>query len=359
MPTVNIRDRAITDDFGFQKDLHTCEDLMKEGSKSFFSAARILPNKIRDSAIALYAFCRLLDDMVDDPNAPDDVIKRIEIRLDRIYQKNPFDIPADRALALVVERFLIPRELLEALVEGFRWDRSGRQYDTIEDLCDYSARVASTVGVMMTLIMGVRDRTTLERACELGLAMQLTNIARDVGEDAKNQRLYLPRRWLKEEGIDPDLWLEKPEFSSGLSRVVERLIAYADDLYARSSYGFSGLPRNCRSAIAAASFIYSEISREIERQGLDSISRRAVVSKQKKIFLLIKAIHTSIFSSKPNHSFSQISSIQFLVNAVMPEEPYAHYAGSVEERLIWVVGLLEKVELRKTATYHSNAQHQV
>jgi phytoene synthase len=353
-----MRDRAITAEFGFQQDLRTCEDLMKEGSKSFFSAARILPSKIRDSAIALYAFCRLLDDMVDDPNAPDDVIKQIEYRLDRIYEQNPVDIPADRALALVVERFLIPRELLEALVEGFRWDRSGRQYDTIEELCDYSARVASTVGAMMTLIMGVRDRAILERACELGLAMQLTNIARDVGEDAKNHRLYLPRQWLKEEGINPDQWLEHPEFSPALSRVVKRLIAYADDLYSRSSFGFSGLPRNCRSAIAAASFIYSEISRQIERQGLDSISRRAVVSKRRKLLLLVKAIRTSIFSAKLDQSFSQINAIQFLVNAVRPEEPYAHYAGSVEERLIWVVGLLEKVELRKTATYHSNAQHQ-
>ena len=111
-------DRAITTEYGFQIDLGSCENLMKEGSKSFFAAAKILPTKIRDSAIALYAFCRLLDDMVDDQNAPEDVIKQIEYRLDRIYAKNPVDIPADRALAIVVERFLIPRNILEALVDG-------------------------------------------------------------------------------------------------------------------------------------------------------------------------------------------------------------------------------------------------
>ena len=353
-----MHDRAITAEFGFQQDLQTCESLMKEGSKSFFSASRILPSKIRDSAIALYAFCRLLDDMVDDPDAPDDVIKQIEYRLDCIYAQTPADIPADRALALVVERFLIPRELLDALVEGFRWDRHGRQYDTIEELCDYSARVASTVGVMMTLIMGVRDRTVLERACELGLAMQLSNIARDVGEDAKNQRLYLPKQWLEEEGIDPDQWLINPQFSPALSRVVKRLITYADHLYSRSSFGFSGLPRNCRSAIAAASFIYSEISRQVERQAYDSVSRRAVVSKKRKLLLLVKAFRTAIFTAKPDRSFSQIASIQFLVDVVRPEEPYAHYTGSVEERLIWVVGLLERVELRKTASFYAKAQQQ-
>jgi len=350
-------DRAITSEYGFQIDLETCENLMRDGSKSFFSAARILPTKIRDSAIALYAFCRLLDDMVDDLDAPDDVIAQIEYRLDRIYAQNPVDVPADRALAIVVERFLIPREILEALVEGFRWDRGGRQYQTIDELCDYAARVASTVGAMMTLIMGVRDRDILERACELGLAMQLTNIARDVGEDARNQRLYLPREWLEAEGINPEQWLQNPEFNDAISRVIQRLICYADDMYERASYGISGLPRNCRSAIAAAGLIYSEISRQIERQGLDSISQRAVVSKKKKILLLFKALQSTIYSAKSKHGLSQIAAIQFLVDAVEPEAPYAHYSGSVEDRLIWVVGLMEKIERRKVQSFESLAQH--
>jgi len=289
---------------------------MRDGSKSFFAAAKILPTKIRDSAIALYAFCRLLDDMVDDQNAPDDVIKQIEYRLDRIYAQNPVDIPADRALAIVIDRFLIPRNILEALVEGFKWDRNGREYHTIDELCDYAARVASTVGAMMTLIMGVRDRNILERACELGLAMQLTNIARDVGEDARNKRLYLPREWLEAEGIDPDAWLKNPVFDEGISIVIQRLICHADEMYARASYGISGLPRNCRSAITAAGLIYSEISRQIERQGLDSISQRAVVSKRKKILLLLKSLQSTIYSAKKNHNLSKITSIQFLVDAV-------------------------------------------
>jgi phytoene synthase len=353
-----MHDRAITSEYGFQIDLLSCENLMRDGSKSFFSASRILPSSIRDSAIALYAFCRLLDDMVDDQNASDDVIEQIEYRLDRIYSKNPLDIPADRALALVVERFLIPRNLLEALVEGFKWDRTGRQYQTIEELCDYAARVASTVGVMMTLIMGVRDRAVLERACELGLAMQLTNIARDVGEDARNQRLYLPRAWLKEENIDPDQWLKNPIFNEGMSRVNQKLIRYADDLYIRSAHGFSGLPRNCRSAIAAASLIYSEIGRQIERQGMDSITKRAVVSKKRKVLLLLKSLGAAIYSVKQTHRLEPIPSIQFLVDSVEPEEQYAHYSGSVEDRLIWVVSLLEKVEHRKIESYNSFARYQ-
>ena len=350
-------DRAITTEFGFQMDLQSCESLMRDGSKSFFSAAKILPTKIRDSAIALYAFCRMLDDLVDDSHATEDVIRQIEYRLDRIYAKNPVAIPADRALAIVVERFLIPRDILEALIEGFRWDQTGRQYHSIDQLCEYAARVASTVGAMMTLIMGVRDRMILERACELGIAMQLTNIARDVGEDARNQRLYLPRDWMREEGIDPDIWLENPVFNEAISRVIQRLINYADEMYQRASYGIAGLPRNCRSAISAASLIYSEISREIERQGLDSISNRVIVSKKRKLLLLLKSLRSTIYSAKLDRHFTKIPAIQFLVDVIEPEAPYAHYAGSMEDRLIWVVGLIERIERRKVESFHTLAQN--
>ena len=128
-------------------------------------------------------------------------------------------------------------------------------------------------------------------------------------------------------------------------------------MYERASYGISGLPRNCRSAITAASLIYSEISRQIERQGLDSISSRAIVSKKKKILLLLKALQSTIYSSKSKQSLSKIPAIQFLVDAVEPEAPYAHYTGSVEDRLIWVVGLMEKIERRKVQSFESLAQH--
>ena len=132
-------------------------------------------------------------------------------------------IPADRALADVVQQFAIPRTLLDALIEGFAWDAEGRRYEDISSVYAYSARVAATVGAMMTLLMGVRDPDLLARACDLGVAMQLSNIARDVGEDAANGRLYLPREWLREEGLDPDAWLAKPVWSPALGRVVSRL----------------------------------------------------------------------------------------------------------------------------------------
>jgi phytoene synthase len=125
---------------------------------------------------------------------------------------------ADRALACVVHQVGIPRILLDALLEGFAWDAEGRQYETLEDLHDYAARVAGTVGAMMSMVMSTRTPSALARACELGLAMQLTNIARDVGEDARAGRLFLPRQWLREAGVDPDAWLQQPEFSPAIAR---------------------------------------------------------------------------------------------------------------------------------------------
>ena len=348
--------RAISAEFGFQLDLRTCTELMKDGSKSFFAASKILPSNIRSSATALYAFCRLLDDLVDDQNASADVIPQIQERLSRIYQQDPVDVPADRALALVVERFGIPKILLEALIEGFEWDRDGRRYETIEDLQAYGARVASTVGVMMTLIMGVRDPVVLQRACELGLAMQLTNIARDVGEDARNGRLYLPRSWMREAGIDPDAWLKDPVFSEALGCVVSRLLKTADGMYQRSIAGVAGLPRNCRAAISAARLIYCEIGREVERQGMNSINHRAVVPFSKKLLLMGQALTAGIYSPKLNAILEPIAELQFLVEAVLPNDPHAHYEGSIEDRMIWVINLLERVERRRIQNYDAFMQ---
>lgn len=348
--------RAISAEFGFQVDLRACTELMKDGSKSFFAASKILPSNIRNSATALYAFCRLLDDLVDDRAASNDVIPQIQDRLNRIYCQEPIDVPADRALALVVERFDVPKILLEALIEGFQWDRDGRRYETLEDLNAYGARVASTVGVMMTLIMGVRDPVVLQRACELGLAMQLTNIARDVGEDARNGRLYLPRAWMREAGIDPDAWLQNPVFSEELGSVVSRLLKTADTMYQRSISGVAGLPRNCRAAISAARLIYCQIGREVERCGMNSVNHRAVVSFTRKMLLMGQALTAGIYSPKSQTPLEPIAELQFLVAAVLPSDPHAHYEGSIEDRMIWVINLMERVEQRRIKNYDAFMQ---
>ena len=197
-------------------ELPALRELMRGGSKTFFAASLLLPVRVRAPATALYAYCRLADDAIDlgvDPHAE---MTRLKQRLDAIYQGRPSLQDADLALCQVVHRFVVPRELLDGLLEGFYWDVQGRHYETLEHVQDYGARVAGTVGAMMSLVMGVRSPEALARACELGVAMQLTNIARDVGEDARNGRLYLPRQWLREEGLDIAAWMQAPVFNPAM-----------------------------------------------------------------------------------------------------------------------------------------------
>jgi phytoene synthase len=118
------------------------------------------------------------------------------------YEGRPFDAPADRAFAAIIEQFEMPRALPEALLEGLAWDATERRYEALEELYGYSARVASAVGAMMCVLMGVRDENALARACDLGVAMQLTNIARDVGEDARERRHVLTNRMAGRSGTE-------------------------------------------------------------------------------------------------------------------------------------------------------------
>lgn len=297
-------------------DLRECEALMRGGSKSFFAASRVLPARVRAPAIALYAFCRMADDAIDLNANKTEAMVMLGQRLANIYANTPQDFPADRAFAEVVRRFDIPFALPAALLEGFEWDAHFRRYESLSELQDYATRVAGTVGAMMALIMRTTSTQALARACELGVAMQLTNIARDVGEDAAAGRLYLPLRWLREEGVDPDQWLAAPEFNPAIGRVVARLLHIADELYTRAEEGVAELPRDCRSAIQAARLVYAEIGREVERAGLNSIDRRAVVSGQRKFWLVAKASTAAIAPPRRPRALPPLPEVSFVIDAV-------------------------------------------
>ena len=347
-----------------EADLVACEQLMRGGSKSFFAASRILPVRVRAPAIALYAFCRVADDAIDLAIDPASAVVRLDQRLDAIYAQRPQAFESDRALADVVARFDLPRGLLDALIEGFRWDAEGRRYETIGDLEDYCARVAGTVGAMMAILMGTRGQGALARACELGLAMQLTNIARDVGEDARNGRLYLPRDWLREEGIDPDGWLQQPGFDPAIGRVVARLLARADSLYEQARLGIAELPRDCRSAIEAARRVYAEIGREVERAGLDSVSGRAVVSTRRKAWLMARAmlvnapLQRRAATGRSDPAPAMVEAIRYLVELAV--EPTASATGTQPDsfygRAVWVIELCERLRERERVALQAAAE---
>ena len=335
--------------------------MMQGGSKTFFAASRLLPLRVRCAAIALYAFCRVADDLVDQGGDVQANLSLLRQRLDLVYAGTPSNCVEDQALALVVQQCRLPRLLLDALLQGFAWDAEGRRYDTLEDLQGYGARVAGTVGAMMCWVMGPQSGLTLARACELGVAMQLTNIARDVGEDARNGRIYLPLQWLQEAGVEVEPWLAQPASTPAIQAVTARLLEQADLLYARAQCGIAELPPDCRAAILSASLIYAEIGHQLRREGLDSVQQRTVVSTRRKLVLLASAwTQAGWITTRPGQP-QPLAAIAFLVDgcaAELAERQRQKYFPNraMPERIEWVFGLLERLENAKRG--HKPADHQ-
>ena len=332
-------------------DSAACREMIRTGSRSFFMASLLLPDAVREAAYALYAFCRLSDDAVDVEGGEGDAVDRLRARLDRIYAGDPAPEPVDRALTGAVLTFAIPRVLMDALLEGLAWDVSGRTYETLSQVYDYAARVAGSVGAMMAALMGARSPDLVARACDLGVAMQLTNIARDVGEDARMGRLYLPRVWLREAGIDPEAWLADPVFSPEIGTVVARLLDHADLLYRRADAGIARLDPAFRPAIVAARRLYAEIGVLLAARGLDSVSRRTTVSFARKAWLVAQAMGSSPRGADP--AGEPLAETRFLVEAVVAETSrlgdQAPRRRAFNDDVVWLVELFSGLEGRRRA----------
>ncbi|MHA7887463.1 MULTISPECIES: 15-cis-phytoene synthase [Roseicyclus] len=302
-----------------EADRDWCREAIREGSYSFHAASKLLPADIRDAALALYAFCRVADDEVDFGDNKPAAVLALRDRLDLAYSGRPRNAPADRAFAALIEDYDMPRALPEALLEGLAWDGMERRYASLSDVRAYSARVAAAVGAMMCVLMRVRDPNALARACDLGVAMQLTNIARDVGEDARAGRLYLPTDWLEEAGIDLDAFFANPRPSPALRRIVKRLLAEANRLYFRSEAGIKGLPLAARPGIFAARHCYDAIGRQLARNGHDSVTCRAFTTRRQKLGLLgwsiLRAGSVTVFPQSAVIYAKPLPEVAFLVEA--------------------------------------------
>jgi 15-cis-phytoene synthase len=329
-------------------DVKVCRELLRKNSKTFHAASLLLPQSVRESASVLYGFCRLADDEVDVAHAGVDAIAGLRMRLDRACSGQPLHEPTDRALAAVLSEHQIPREILELLIEGLAWDTQGRTYETLDELFDYATRVAGTVGAMMALLMGVRGTAGINRACELGIAMQLTNIARDVGEDARMGRIYLPLTWLRQAGIDPATWLKNPQFNEAIAAVVSRLLTEADTLYRGVESGVARLPLGCRPGINAARFLYQNIGTEIRRAGFNSIDRRAVVPGRRKLLWLARAL-VDLMPTTPALEAGGLPNVRAILGTIKPQIQRDSHAQPpcwwrFDQRVIWVISLFERLE---------------
>jgi phytoene synthase len=266
--------------------------ILAHHSKSFAFAGRLLPAWCRDDAAALYAWCRRCDDAVDGPRdavARAMAVGELGAELARIFGAGVESDPVLAGFQEVVRRCAIPRRYAEDLVDGMAMDVGTVRYRTFDELLLYCYRVAGTVGLMMAHIMKVRDPSALRRAADLGIAMQLTNICRDVAEDAARDRIYLPADVLEacRRPGDPD---------GEVSRAVSELLRRADDFYASADAGLPALPVRCAIGIRAARLIYAEIGRVIARRHFDVRAGRAVVSQGRKTWLALRALFGSLWA---------------------------------------------------------------
>jgi len=280
--------------------LATSENAIASGSQSFAAAARLFDRQTREDAVMLYAWCRHCDDVVDGQTMGheqrEDFRDGQRQRLDLLRRQTDLALgggstedPVFEALRRVVERHRIPGRHPQELLAGFEMDVSGRHYATISDTLDYCYHVAGVVGVMMAMIMGVRDETTLDRACDLGLAFQLTNIARDVVEDARAGRVYLPADILAQNGIaeiDPEDLSQRP----ALHAAALELLDLSEDYYRSAYHGLAALPPRSAWAIATARRVYRAIGGKLRAGGYAAWDRRVSTTKAEKGGLLVMAL---------------------------------------------------------------------
>lgn len=290
-------------------------EMIRKGSKSFAAAAKLFSPDTRHSAFMLYAWCRHCDDEIDGQTLGfgqhrDDPAAQ-KARLDRLYERTraalggaPQDDPIFAAFQRVAQTHDMPARYPLELLDGFAMDVGERSYETLEDTLSYCYHVAGVVGVMMAIIMGVRDTATLNRASDLGLGFQLTNIARDVIEDAENGRVYLPSAWLQDAGLHPPTadTVAAEENRAAVFAVVDRLLDEADRYYASAAHGLPALDWRSAWAIATARGVYRNIGSVVRQRQDKAWNVRARVGRTRKIVWTAAGLVSALQSRRPKAS---------------------------------------------------------
>jgi len=284
--------------------------VINRGSRSFASASRLFAPSMRDDVTLLYAWCRHCDDLTDGQEfghgfistASTETLQRMrEDSLAAVAGHPSHELPY-RALAELAHRYPINRILVEDHIRGFELDVQGWQPRTLKDTLQYCYHVAGVVGIMMARLMGAHDPSTLHRANDLGIAFQLTNIARDVVEDAMAERSYIPREWLEEAGLEIED-LARPSRHEQVYPLVRRLIEEAEPYYQSASIGIRELPRRSAWAVATARSVYRDIGQQILHRGSVVLSDRVYTGKTRKVWRVLTALPEAMASrgtrSKP------------------------------------------------------------
>ena len=283
-----------------EKAYRHCESITKTHAKSFYFAAKFLPKHKRQPIYALYALCRSVDDEVDeigDGNETEAVaaVEKWQRQLEKIYEEKPetgnrkpeTDNLVFTAWRDLLQTHKIPKNLPLELMRGVLMDTRIKRYETFDELYVYCYRVASTVGLMSSEIFGYTDTKTLEYAEALGIAMQLTNILRDVKEDAAIRRIYLPQEDLRKFGVS-EAQIYDNQMNENLVALMKFQIERARSFYRKAEQGIPLLERDTRFTVLLASRIYARILDKIERQNYDVFRQRAHTTFSQKLRMIPK-----------------------------------------------------------------------
>jgi phytoene synthase len=262
----------------------------RKSRSNFFFAFLALPRHRRDALYAVYAFCRTVDDVVDlgsDPGAQRAELGRWRADIARCYEGGSIEHPIARQLAAAVQDFHLPRAALEAIVDGCEMDLTQATYETAEDLEPYCYRVASAVGLCCIEIFGYTDPRARQYAVSLGMALQLTNIIRDVGADARNGRVYIPQADLRRFGVSNDD-LRAARYGDAFVALMAHEAARARGYYADARAAYPGV--DARSLVAAEIMgrIYYALLEEIEARRFRVFDARVTLPARRKAAIALR-----------------------------------------------------------------------
>ena len=278
------------------------------GSRSFRFASQLFDLPTRERSWLLYAWCRACDDITDGQTLghdavrvfdPADRIAFLQAKTSAAFAGEETGLVPFDALLAVAGECAIPQAIAADHLAGFERDAAGWRPLTTDDLLSYCYQVAGAVGVMMAHVMGVdpSDEDTLDRAADLGIAFQLANIARDIVDDAKVGRTYLPVEWLAAEGL-ADANLADPAHRPALARMAHHLSDMADDYRRSARIGAARLPFRSRWAVLSASGIYGEIASRAAALGPSAWDERISTSKAEKAALVMEAFWEALWPVK-------------------------------------------------------------
>ena len=294
------RRTKMTSQNDLEKAYKYCESVTKTHAKSFYFAAKFLPKHKRKAVYPIYAFCRHVDDAIDEIGDGDEataiqVVEDWKLRLNAVYKQDnegqtTNDEGQNRVLLAwqdLLKTYKIPQNLPLELMQGVVMDTRIKRYETFDELYVYCYRVASTVGLMASEIFGYTDEKTLEYAEALGIAMQLTNILRDVKEDAAMNRIYLPQEDLRKFNVS-EKQIFDGEFDKNFVELMKFQINRAKNYYATAEKGIALLAKDTRFTVLLAARIYGQILHKIEQQNYNVFLKRAHTTTTQKMFSVPK-----------------------------------------------------------------------